>query len=68
MLPLESAATSVIAQKQREKYSHGPRVSAKSAMTGERNVARMTEKNVARKEAVMPTASALLDWPFWVMG
>ena len=68
MLPLEREATSVMAQKQREKYSHGPSVRAKSAMIGERRVAMMTEKKVARKEAVMPMASALFDSPLRVMG
>ena len=68
ILPLESAATSVMAQKHREKYSHGPSVSAKSAITGESTVASRTENTVPMKDAVMPTASALLDWPFCVMG
>ena len=68
IFPLERVATRVIAQKQREKYSQGPSVSAKSAMMGERIVARITEKKVPRNEAVMPIARALLDSPFKVMG
>ena len=68
ILPLERDATSVIAQKHREKYSQGPSVRAKSAMIGERIVARITEKKVPRKEAVIPMASALLDSPFCVIG
>ena len=68
ILPFERVATRVIAQKQREKYSQGPSVNAKSAMMGERMVASMTEKKVPRNEAVIPTARALLDSPFSVMG
>ena len=68
MLPFERLATSVIAQKQREKYSQGPSVRAKSAMMGDTSVAIRTEKTVPRKEAVMPMASALLDSPLSVMG
>lgn len=68
MLPLDRAATRVMAQKHREKYSQGPSVRAKSAMMGASTVARATETTVPMKEAVMPMARALLDSPFWVMG
>ena len=60
MLPLEREAMRVMAQKQREKYSHGPRCSAASAITGESTVASATEPTVPIKDAVMPMPSALL--------
>ena len=68
IFPLESAATSVMAQKHREKYSHGPRRSARSAITGATTVAIRTEPTVARKEAVIPTARAFDASPLSVMG
>ena len=68
IFPLDREATRVMAQKQREKYSHGPRWRANSAMTGESTVARATEPTVPIKEAVMPIPRALPACPFLVMG
>ena len=68
IFPLEREAIRVMAQKHREKYSHGPRCKANSAITGERTVARATEPTVPIKDAVMPMPRALLAWPFLVMG
>ena len=68
ILPFESAATRVIAQKQREKYSHGPSISARSAMSGATTVAMSTEATVPMKEAVIPMASARDAFPFRVIG
>ena len=68
IFPFDRLATSVMAQKHKEKYSQGPSVKAKSAMMGDTSVAIKTEKSVPRNDAVMPIASALLDSPFSVMG
>ena len=59
MLPLDREAIRVMAQKQREKYSQGPRCRAASAMMGDSTVAMATEPTVPMKDAVMPMPSAL---------
>ena len=68
IFPLESAATRVMAQKQREKYSHGPSISARSAIRGATTVAISTDITVPRKEAVIPMANAFDALPFNVIG
>ena len=68
MDPFEREAIRVIAQKQSEKYSHGPKVRAKFAMIGERTVARRIENTEPMKEAVIPIPKAFPASPFFVIG
>ena len=68
ILPLEMANTMVIATKQSEKYSHGPRAKAISAIFWLNRAPSMALKKVPRKDATMPMARALPALPAWAMG
>ena len=66
--PRASAATSAMAQKPSEKYSHGPSRSARRAMTGERNMAIRIDSAVPMKLATMAAPRAFTASPFRVIG
>ena len=56
--PFEREAIRVMAQKQSEKYSHGPSFNARLAISGERTVAKRIEKIDPIKDAVIPIPKA----------
>ena len=58
----------VMAQKQSEKYSQGPSLRARLAMSGERTVAKRIEKTEPMKDAVIPIPNAFPACPFFVIG
>src|SRR5574344_824934 len=68
ILPFDMARTIVIARKQREKYSHGPSLKARSATVSERSAPRIAESTVPMKDATIPIASALPALPDFAIG
>ena len=67
MLPLEMETTSVMAMKERAKYSHGPILTAMAAMSGQAIMAMMMEGAVPRKLDRVPMDSAREASPRLVM-
>ncbi|MPN39525.1 hypothetical protein SDC9_187053 [bioreactor metagenome] len=68
MSPFEMASTMVMATKHSAKYSHAPILKASSATDSQTMLPMTALKKVPVKEATMPIASALPDWPFRLMG